>query len=119
MYIMFEDMRSDDLHRHIQLCMGNPTSKNLVEEKRRTSMNVPNDIAEKPAMNSKVQALLNEIINDFSTEEIGKGKIQSIPPQISFPAPPPDVEFWKEPLDTRSKFTGGKSNQNLTTTNKT
>ena len=58
--------------------MGNPTSKNLVEGKRRTSTNVPNDIAEKPPMNSKIQALLNEIINDSSTEEIGEEKVESI-----------------------------------------
>ena len=51
-----------------------------------------------PPMNSKIQALLNEIINDSSTEEIGKEKVQSIPPQVSFPAPPPDVVFWKEPI---------------------
>ena len=87
-------MRSDNLHRHIQSC----TSKNLVEGNRRTSMSVPSDIAEKPPMNSKIQALLNEIINDSSTEEIGKENVQSIPPQVSFPATPPDVVFWKEPL---------------------
>ena len=87
-------MRSDNLH--IQSCMGKPTSKNLVEGRRQTSMNVPNGIAEKPPMNSKIQALLKEILNDSSAEEIGKEKVQSIPPQVTFP--PSDVVFWKEPL---------------------
>ena len=61
-------------------------------------MNVPNDIAGKPPVNSKIQALLNEIINNSSTEEIGKEKVQSIPPRVSFPPPSPDVVFWKEQL---------------------
>ena len=47
---------------------------------------------------AKIQAQLNEIINDSSTEEIGKEKVQSIPLQVSFPAPPPDVVFWKKAL---------------------
>ena len=78
--------------------MGKLTSKNLVEGTRRASMNVPNDIVDKPPMNSKVQTLLNEIINDSSTEEFGKEKVQLIPPRVSCPAPPPDKVFWKEPL---------------------
>ena len=54
-------------------------------------------LLKKPPMNLKIQALLNEIINDSSTEEIEKEKAQSIPSQVCFPAPPPDVVFWKEP----------------------
>ena len=79
-------MRSDNFHRHIQSCMDNPTSKNLVEGKRRTSMNVPIDIAESE------NKIISEMINDSSTEEVGKEKVQSIPPQEVQSIPPQEVQ---------------------------
>ena len=100
-------MRSDNLKRHTQSCMGDPDDVAEMDHqswewcctKRRMSPNIPifngSNKSNEPPNNPKVEVLVDEIINDGSTEKL---PLCGIPQKKVFqpleevlPNPSPDI----------------------------
>ena len=89
-------MRSDNLTRHVRSCMGDPDdfaevdhqSWSGVAQKRPMSPNIltfnGSNKSSKPPKNPKIEVLVDEIINDSSTEKLPSYGIlqKKVPPGI-------------------------------------